>query len=55
MTAHWPQIVLALIMALSVILHASKHGRQIGTYSGPGKFVGTCVLAWLLYMGGFWS
>ncbi len=52
---HWPQYVESGLLVLGVIVHVSNHGNDRDPYNGPAAAIGAAIVAWLLYMGGFWS
>jgi hypothetical protein len=52
----WPQITLACFMAVQVLCIAAFDGKpRKGNHSFAITLCRTAVLAFLLYMGGFWS
>lgn len=56
MTAwHWPQWVLAGLLAFDVVIHISKDGEPRRAYNGPIGALSVGITAWLLWCGGFWG
>lgn len=54
MTWEWPQIVEAALLVLSSGISIGRWGeKKSGCYDGFDVF-GPVLVAWLLYMGGFW-
>jgi hypothetical protein len=51
----WPQWVWIALAALSVIHVAAKDGQPRKPHSLSDCLVGTAIITWLLWMGGFFS
>lgn len=53
---NWPQWYFAFCMVVVLLLEASLHGKdRTGRYNAPMRIIGTAWVAFVLYMGGFWS
>lgn len=52
---NWPQIIVVLLMAVSVINHTINHGEFRGNYNAYINIGDQIILFALLYWGGFFS
>ena len=53
---NWPQWYFAFCMGLLTLIESGMHGKdRVGKYNAPMRIIGTAWVAFVLYMGGFWS
>ena len=53
---NWPQIVFAVLLAFSLVVHALLDGKpRTGNYQFSVKLVDAAIGVFLLYKGGFWA
>jgi hypothetical protein len=59
MTLEWPQITMALLMALNTLINFIKDGQfkdpSSQRYNFKTGLIGTAISVGLLYAGGFWG
>lgn len=52
----WPQITIAALWALGLILNAANHGKDTGVkYNFPLQLCRVTFVAWVFWMGGWWE
>lgn len=50
----WPQYTVAILMMVTLVLYGVLHGeRPTWNYNVGGKIVGTVIMIFILYKGGF--
>lgn len=51
-----PQIIIIALMALELLLTAFVHGEpRKGKFSFPVTLMKKAIVAWILWLGGFWG
>ena len=51
-----PQIIIIVLMALDLLLTACVHGEpREGKYNFHVEFICKAIVAWILWLGGFWG
>lgn len=52
----WPQIVLAGLQAVHLLVYAAEHGKpRTGNYNFPVALVVLAAMNWMYWMGGWWE
>lgn len=55
MTMHTPQITMIVLMSLGVGIALARHSKPRSTHNAYFKIIDMCLLAWILYCGGFFG
>jgi hypothetical protein len=52
----WPQIVVAVLWGIGLIMHAALHGQDMkAKWNFHFRLCSTAFAIWLLWMGGWWE
>jgi hypothetical protein len=51
----WPQIIMAILMGLSLLITLLKDGEPQKPHDFKSSLIASLLSNWLLWAGGFWS